>query len=156
MQLRCTGDVRVACQKCTEMNIVCTRPQPGKTVSASSQSPHSSLSIGTSNYSGYGLPSSARTDPLAHPTKASGSHEDISLHSPSVISQDKETPWAIPTANATTHPDEIFEKVPQGSELKDLVQLYFSSVHRERYLPSHFLELQLIISPRLWVLCIYS
>lgn len=112
------------------MGIVCIRSRPQDTVSATSQSPAMPMSFENMNASGV-LPSSSER---FGPHDASLSYEARSFQHPSVVNQGEEIPIRMPSANDSTPQTATLGQMPQGKELKDLVQLYFSSVHRKSLL----------------------
>ncbi|KAF3395488.1 hypothetical protein DPV78_009190 [Talaromyces pinophilus] len=112
------------------MGIVCIRSRPQDTVSATSQSPAMPMSFENMNASGV-LPSSSER---FGPHDASLSYEARSFQHPSVVNQGEEIPIRMPSANDSTPQTATLGQMPQGKELKDLVQLYFSSVHQFGFL----------------------
>lgn len=96
------------------------------------------------NASGVLPASSERMEPSAIPHGASFSHAAMSFHQPSVVNQGEGISLRLPPANDATSHTPILGQMPRDKELKDLVQLYFSSVHREFSFFGHILRLQLI------------
>lgn len=122
------------------MGIVCIRSQRYDDISATPQLPIIPMSLENPNGSGF-LPSSTeRLDLSAFPHDASLSHEAISFQHPSVVNQGEDIHLRLPLDNDATSHTPVLGQMPRGKELKDLVELYFSSVHRESTFPVILLE----------------
>jgi hypothetical protein len=129
------------------MGIVCTRSQQYDAVSATSQRLVMPLSLENPNASGVLPASSERIEQSAFLHDA-----PLSFHHPSVVNQGEEIPMRLPPTNDSTSQTAVLGQIPRGKELKDLVQLYFSSVHRESLLLQSYCQIETdIFFLRVWV-----
>lgn len=107
------------------MGVVCIRSQPHDAVSATPQSP---VMLENPNASGVPPPSNDSMGLSAL------SHGAISFHQPSVVNQGEGIAPRLPPARDATFNTPGLGQMSRGTELEELVRLYFSSVHRESVL----------------------
>lgn len=130
LKLKCVGGVQDACNRCCSLGINCVRSQQGVV------STHS-----TDAFSPVSSSHSTLHDPVSH---MSDSHTEN--FSP-IHHETTEAPLLVSPAPSS--------QLPLVKELKDLIQLYFSSVHRKfLFLQSLFPALSLL--HRIRVLCFHS
>ena len=125
--------MREACQKCTEMGIDCIRPQLHDPVFAACHSPTMAMPLENMNTPTAVRASNERAELPSIPYVDSFSQEALSLHQPSAVDQGEEISMGMHQANDPLRTTTVHEQIPQGKELKDLIRLYFSSVHRESF-----------------------
>jgi hypothetical protein len=119
--------VHDACVKCRTLGIECIRLQQGAEVAAS-LSPGTSRSSHARSTAAFPIGTSLKPT-LEPPRSYVGAHTAELEHSSPVSRRqhDLEALLSLPPASSASG----LGPLPTGKELEDLVQLYFSSVHRE-------------------------